>query len=114
VFGFADFVYLRSSGALPQLKEIWVLALLVPLLCGTVVTLGAGGATLTKRVLGAAVCGIVLGVLYAVVSAALGYGDPAGIADVVTSGVWRAFVFSVFSSIGAILTELKLPEPNAR
>ena len=32
--------------------------------------------------------------------------------DIVLSGVWRLFVFTVLAPIGAILTELKLPDPE--
>jgi hypothetical protein len=112
VFGFTDFIYLRSTGELPGLKEIWWLALLVPMSCGLLVTLGCGGAALWERMVGAAGCGLLLGVFYTAVSAGL-QGNPTGQPGaIIASCIWRIFVFAIFSVIGAILTELKLPDPD--
>ena len=111
-FGFTDFIYLRSTGQLPGLKEIWWLALLVPMLCGAVVTLGCGGAALWQRIVGAAVCGVLVGVLYTAVSAGL-QGDGLVLSGVIMgNSIWRIFVFAIFSVIGALITELKLPDPE--
>jgi hypothetical protein len=112
VFGFADFIYLRNTGALPGLKEIWWLALLVPMSCGAVVTLGCGGAALWKRIVGAAVCGVLLGVFYTVASAGLQGDDALLPGAIMASCIWRIFVFAIFSVIGAIIMELKLPDPE--
>jgi hypothetical protein len=114
VFGVADFVYLKNLGALPSLKEIWPLAGLVPLLGGAVVTLGAGGAPLSRRLIGAVVCGSVIGVLYTALSAIIGYGGAVEIGKTMAVCLWRVFIFAIFSSFGAILTELNLPEPTMR
>lgn len=114
IFGLADFAYIRKSGELASLKEIWWLALIVPVFCGAAVTLGAGGAAMWKRVIGAAVCGGAVGVLYTGVSVILGYGGLIGVGELVTNCVWRAFVFSILSTVGVLLTEVKLPEPRVR
>ncbi len=113
IFVFTDFAYIEKLGELPRLKEIWWLAALVPALCGAVVTLGAGGAPMWKRVIGAAACGGAVGVLYTAVSAILGYGGPIGAGDMVINCVWRVFIFTILSAIGMLLTEIKLPEPKA-
>ena len=113
IFVFTDFAYIEKLGELPRLKEIWWLAALVPSLCGAVVTLGAGGAPMWKRVIGAAACGGAVGVLYTAVSAILGYGGPIGTGDIVINCVWRVFIFTILSAIGMLLTEIKLPEPKA-
>jgi hypothetical protein len=111
LFALTDLTYLRSAGALPGLREIWTLALLVPLICGAVVTLGAGGASLRERIIGAAACGASIGVIYTAVSALLG----SGLVDagaVVTELLWRVFLFGIFCVVGVLLTELRLPEPS--
>ena len=113
IFVFTDFAYIEKLGELPRLKEIWWLAVLVPALCGAVVTLGAGGAPMWKRVIGAAACGGAVGVLYTAVSAMLGYGGPFGTGDILINCVWRVFIFTILSVIGMLLTEIKLPEPKA-
>ncbi|MGA1839309.1 MAG: hypothetical protein ACMUIU_01680 [bacterium] len=112
IFGIVDFVYLASFGKLPGLNEVWWLSMLLPFICGSIATLGSGGAHLSKRIIGAALCGVVMGVFYTAISAFLGYGGILGASDIVISGVWRIFLFTIFSAIGAILTELKLPEPK--
>ncbi len=110
---FTDFAYIDKLGELPGLKEIWWLVALMPALCGAMVTLGAGGAPMWKRVIGAAGCGGAVGVLYTAVSAILGYSGPIGTDDIVINCVWRVFIFTILSVIGMLLTEIKLPEPKA-
>jgi len=105
VFGLADYVYLRNFDRLPSLGDIWWLAVLAPLICGAATTLGCGGAGLGKRVAAAAFCGASTGILYAAVSAMSGYNG-----SIVASCVWRMFIFAILSVVGAILTEIKLPE----
>jgi hypothetical protein len=112
VFGLSDFVYLRNSGELPSLKEIWALTVLVPLLCGVAVTLGAGGASLPKRISGGAICGTLMGILYTSFSGMLSFGRPVGLGELTADCVWRVFIFSILSAVAVVLTELKLPEPS--
>ena len=114
IFGLADFAYLSDTGELPGLKDIWLLWIFVPLVCGVVVTLGCGGAALWKRIVAAAVCGVVIGVAYTAVSAIIGYSDGIVVGEIATGCVWRVFVFAALSAIGAIATELKLPDPDLK
>jgi len=79
-----------------------------------VVTLGAGGAALWKRIVGAAICGGVVGLLYTAVSMILGYGGPIEVGEMATGCIWRVFVFTILSTMGVLLTELKLPEPRVK
>jgi hypothetical protein len=112
IFVIADFVYLGNVGNLPDLKTIWWLSICVPMLCGAVVTLGYGGESLGKRFIGAAVCGVAMGVFYTGVSAFLGHSGGIWVGEIATNGMWRIFVFSIFSVFGVIITELKLPDPD--
>jgi hypothetical protein len=105
IFSIADFVYVSDLGMLPGLKDIWVLAVIVPLLCGAAVTLGAGGAELWKRIIGAAICGGMVGLLFAPVPGILGYGGMIGFSQIAIACVWRMFVFTILSTIGALLME---------
>ncbi len=93
---------------LPSLKEIWVLAIIIPLICGAVVTLGAGGASLQRRVIGGAVCGSAMGVFHTTMSAIIGYGVLLEIGDMAINIVWRVFVFTIMSIIGVLLMEINL------
>jgi len=112
IFIIADLLYMDKFGELPNLRVTWGFAVIVPLLIGTVVTLGAGGVPLWKRIAGAALCGVAVGVLSAVVSGLLGANDSIGVSAIATIGVWRAFVFTLVSVLGVLLTEIKMPEPK--
>ena len=105
ILGIADTIYLRNFGELPTLGDIWWLALFGPLICGAAVTLGCGGATLGKRIAAAAICGIFVGIIYTVFSATLKHNS-----SIVASCVWRIFIFAILTTIGAIITEIELPE----
>ena len=82
-------------------------AVLVPpvFFCSAAVTIGCGGATLGKRIAAAGVYGVMAGVLYTAVSAMLGQDG-----NLLATGVWRIFIFAILSTIGALVTEIKLPE----
>ncbi len=112
IFGVADFVYFKHAGHLPGLKNIWWLAVPVPMLCGAAVTLGCGGATLWQRFVGATVCGILVGIFYTAVTTLLGHGSGLSAENIAAICVWRSFVFAIFATLGAIVTELKLPDPE--
>ena len=111
-FTIVDFIYLINSGNLPSLKDIWGFAVIVPVLCGALVTLGAAGAPMWKRVIGATACGGAVGVLYTAGTAIIGYDGLVGAGEMATSCVWRVFVFTILSVLGMLLTEIKLPEPK--
>jgi hypothetical protein len=107
ILGLADFIYLRNIGEMPGLRDIWWLVIPSTLICGAAVTLGCGGATFGKRFTAAAACGALAGVIYAAVSAILSHNS-----EIVASCVWRMFIFAILLTIGAIITELKLPEQS--
>ena len=112
IFVSADWLYMDQLGALPGLKVIWGFAVIVPLLIGTVVTLGAGGAALWKRIAGAALCAVAVGVFSAIVSGLFGTSAPVGASTIAITGIWRAFAFTMISVLGVLLTEIKMPEPQ--
>ena len=112
IMAFADHTYLQRSGALPELKNIWYLVIVVPLLTGMAVTLFAGGKVLGRRIMQAAICGVLTGVACATAHALIAAGNP----DVQTTSfvsllMWRVFLFAILTTAGAILTEINLPTP---
>jgi len=109
IFWFANSVYFRKFEELPRLGENWVLAIFVPLLCGAVVTVGAGGARMWKRVVGGAACGGAIGVLQTILFVGLGYSGQMSFGDIVINCVWKVFVFTILGTVGVLLTELNLP-----
>ena len=114
IFGIVDFAYFKNVGELPDLKKIWWLSVLAPMLCGSVVTLGCGGVGLAKRFVSASVSGAVTGILYTVLSAMIVSNNELAAGEIITDLVWRIFVFSIFSAIGAVVTELKLADPDLK
>jgi len=113
VSGLVGYSYLSVASHLPALKEHWWLVITVPLLCGALTTLGNGGATLAKRIAAAAICGFLTAVLATLVSALVARTGQMIETDlIVIQGVWRMFIFTILSTIGAAITELTLPEPR--
>ena len=111
IFLLTDWGYHARFSALPNLSDIWPLVILVPLLCGSSVTLGAGGASLGKRLIASVICAALMGVMYGVLSPVFVSLSNVGSTEILIGCVWRVFVFIILSAIGMLLTELKLPEP---
>jgi hypothetical protein len=90
------------------LKQIWGFALAIPMICGAAVTLGAGGAEIRQRIIGAVLCGVIVGVSSPIVSVALVSGNQIGISEILVNSLWRVFVFTIFSVLGVLITEVNL------
>jgi len=100
----------RSLGQMPALGDIWWCMLLTPLICGSLYTLMAGGLVFGSRVVAAALCGVATGLMFAVATNGLsGWEMPLG--QFAAGAVWRLFIAGVLAPIGAIVTEICLPEP---
>jgi hypothetical protein len=112
IFVAADLYYLNKFGGLPHLKEVWFFSLIVPVLCGAAVTLGAGGAVIWNRLIGAVMCAAAVGVFSTIISAVLGAGDSIGFSEIAVVCLWRIFIFTILSVVGLLFTEIKLPEPE--
>jgi hypothetical protein len=91
-------------------------ALGVGFITGGLVTLVCGGAHLNRRITIAALTGVLVGFLYTILdgSLALQAGTPPGFFHLVTGGVWKMFGYTIATTLGAIMTELSLPEPAER
>jgi hypothetical protein len=109
IFAIADYASIGEVQQFASLKKVWYIAMFGPLMCGGLVTLGAGGASLSKRITGGIVCGILIGAVSAVIPSIIGYGSSLRISDMISNGIWRAFVCSIMSLFGVIMTEMKLP-----
>ena len=109
IFWIANSIYFKKFDRLASLREIWLPAIIVPAICGAAVTLGAAGTKMWKRVMAGTVCGAAIAILETILFVGLGYsGDmPAG--AIAVNCIWKVFVFAIISTIGVLLTELKLP-----
>ncbi|MBN1362453.1 MAG: hypothetical protein JW993_17790 [Sedimentisphaerales bacterium] len=112
IFGLADCLYFARTDSLPALRQFWWLVLTVPLLEGVLVTLAAGGAALGRRIVAAAVAGALAATLATGLSALIASTGQAADVHLLALGVWRVFIFTILSVVGAIGTELTLPEPE--
>ena len=54
------------------------------------------------------------GALSPFISAGIDTASPIGISEIIVISVWRIFVFTSFSVIGLLITEINLPEPDVR
>lgn len=111
LWGMADLAYLKQTGSLATLGNAWWLAIILPMSCGAAVTLGSGGMSMGARMVGSIFSGIGLGVLSTGFTAYLASGLGVAIGEIIIDGVWRVFLFSILSVIGAIATELYIPDP---
>ena len=78
---------------------------------GAITTLYCRGAVLYKRVISACLSGFFTAIFY---SASIIYifEEPMAVSDVVSAFVWQVFIFTIFSTIGALVTEMSLPDPD--
>jgi hypothetical protein len=107
--GAAEYLIQNNLHALPTLKDMAWLMIAVPFFMGAAVTLGCGGAALQKRIVSAAIAGVLMGVLATGTSVCLGTVQT-GVIHLLTGFVWRVFLFTLFAAIGAMLTEVFFPD----
>ncbi len=112
LFGTAEMVFLHTYDRLPLVKEIWWLVLLIPYISGAVTTIGAKGAPLGKRFIGATICGALTGIFYTGITLWISHDAGISIKSIVVDCFWRVFLFSIFSTIGSIITEMRIPDPD--
>jgi hypothetical protein len=113
VFALIDWIWFRQNNSVPTLKNIWYATVIIPAVCGAAVTLFAGGMRLWKRFVWAGAAGALAGLFYTATSAFIVSLSGSGFV-LPARRPFRLFFFAVFACIGAIITELKLPDPQLR
>jgi hypothetical protein len=68
---------------------------------------------LYKRIASATFFGLTTGLLYQAVSSILAW-ETFTAGQIAVGAIWRAFAFAVISTIGAIIAELKLADPDIK
>ena len=106
-----DLGWFKAAGAVPALKNVWWLALWVPVLAGALISRGAGGAGLGRRILLGTAGGAMAGVLYALANTFVpilygGAQDPGSLA---IKTLWHVFLFALVATVGAIVAETRQP-----
>jgi hypothetical protein len=107
IFVMTDYIVRNTTGVVPALKDIWCLAILLPFVCGSIITYACGGAVLMRRIAAAAVFGVITALVYTAVSVPV-FSAELCAGDVASECVWRIFIFTIFSTFGAIVAELKM------
>ncbi len=111
-FGVTEWVRANQTGELPTLRDIWAATLVIPLALGALTTLWARGAALGRRIVGAALGGLLLGSAAAVLGWVVANSLSLVCETPVATWIWRAFTGTVFATVGALTAELLLPEPK--
>ena len=103
-----QYLYQQFNG-LAGLGSIWIAVLVIPWLCGTIITRMAGGMVIWKRIVSGALCGMSIAVLQVALFTSLGWAGDMSLADILINGFWKVFVYTIVSTVGVLSTELSLP-----
>jgi hypothetical protein len=115
ILGTGDMFFLKYYDVIPTLRNTWWFAMLIVIIFSSLVTLGCGGARLSKRIVSATLWGIMTSVFYTASTALLYYYQQQGnlpVDEILKSGAWNFFIFTLFAAITAAITELRLPDPE--
>ncbi len=113
----ADLVYFGLAGHIPTLGNMWWLALWVPIFAAAAAASWAGGAALSKRISLGALCGALIGFLYAASNILLGNfliqegRELVSLSQIIgkigATSLWRIFLFTIIAVIGAFVAETR-------
>jgi hypothetical protein len=102
-----DSYFLRNQQQLLPIKQLWWLGMILPFLLGSFITRTAGGMVFWKRIATSVVSAIIVSITYTVYSWQIGFAGA-----IIPEFVWRFFIFGVFSTLGVVITELSLGDPE--
>jgi hypothetical protein len=117
VLALADVAYFNMNGRIPNLGDIWWLAIWIPFFTAGIASSLAGGASLSKRMKMGAVCGAMIGLLYAASNTLLdSFLAQEGeelllsqdlLGQIGLTALWRIFLFTILAIIGEFITETR-------
>ena len=120
LFAAAHYGYFTKTGIGPVTENMWYikplfcLILLIPAACGCAITRYAGGLTRAKRIGASAIVGLAVGIIYSIAAYKMEQGWDLEQVQLWVPLIWRSFAMAIFCTIGAILTEIRLPDPDMK
>ena len=120
LFAMAHSGYYTRTGILPDadnkwfIKPLFWLIFLAPVIAGAVITRYAGGLSRVKRISSSAVCGLLIGILYSLVAYKMSQHWNPEQAQLLVPMIWRSFAMAIFCTIGALITEIRTPDPDLK
>ncbi|MBN2019218.1 MAG: hypothetical protein JW749_03215 [Sedimentisphaerales bacterium] len=117
VFYLTGFIHLNEFMQMEGPGYIKGLVAMTLLLCGVVITIGCGGAKLVKRIITSAVSGVLIGMLSISMEAIINYPGKVTVLRLLSLLMVcsrYAFIFALVCTIGAVITELILPDPDLK
>jgi hypothetical protein len=113
-----DFLFVRSAGHVPVLKNIWWAVFLAPIGAGFLASLWSRRKKMGKRVVAGITAGALIGLAYGVINSYLSPLLPgliATAAPAVSQGtqllgiLWKTFIFALLAIPGAFVAETRRP-----
>ena len=105
-----DVLRMGPFNQLPGIGDTWFVLALIALLSGAVMSRWSGGLGIARRIVCSTCSGTAVGLVYTLLTAFF-FTAHAGVADLISLLVWRIFVLTIFSTIGAVLNEIFQDDP---
>ncbi len=111
-----EFLFVRSAGRLPVLKDVWWAVFLAPIAAGFLASLWSRRAKMGKRVVAGITAGALVGLAYGLVNTYLAPLFPGFTASPVAAAgsawmpiLWKTFIFALLGIPGAFIAETRRP-----
>jgi hypothetical protein len=117
---FSHHLYHSNTQILPTKDNLWYLrplfclAALIPAAAGWATARFAGGLVRSRRIIAATLCGTAVGLIYTIAAFGLEHRWTAERPDLLVPLIWRVFAFTIFSTIGALIAEITLADPDLK
>jgi len=104
-----DLAWFKATGVVPMLKNVWWIVLWVPVFVAALVSRGAGGASLGRRIALGTASGALTGLLYALANTFFPvlFGVEMAPGRLAVKLIWNAFLFTLVAAVGAIIAETR-------
>ncbi len=103
----STYIFLNYNGFVPEIRQILVMGSVTPLVMGTFVNTASCGTTFSTRIKLSILFAISIAVTTSGLNVILGFSG-----DLLIDGLWKLFIFIIFSLIGTIGIEFFLGEPE--